>query len=337
MRTPFAVETLKTGEQLTIECVLPPDAEREAQIRPFLAHKPPHYREHIEAAFAEQCDQLKTRFYVGMLHEQLAGTIMTVEANGVGILGHVHTREDQRRKGICDAIMRHQMEDFRRRNGHVLLLGTGYESAAYHIYARHDFRDWPNGKLGLMRYDRELREVFESRFFVPSTLSVVPANWKHWPLLALLAASPALPFMRHAALNIHNATLLEGPYCQFMAYERKQDGTTAGVLENEAGAAVAFATCVRDNQQHDNWLLDMIAHPSVPADALAGLLRSLPLPSGTTRCYADAGDRQKITALQALGFQPASSLSSHDSVKDTDVLEKKADTMERDGALYILN
>ncbi len=140
MRTTLAVETLKTGEQLAIECVVPPDAERDAQIRPFLAHKPPHYREHIEAALKGNCDELETRFYAGLLNGEVVGTIMTVEAHGIGILGHVHTREDQRRKGICDAIMRHQMRDFHRRNGHVLLLGTGYQSPAYHIYSRHGFR-----------------------------------------------------------------------------------------------------------------------------------------------------------------------------------------------------
>ncbi len=128
MRTTLAVETLKTGEQLTIECVLPPETSREAQIRPFLAHKPPHYREHIETALAGGCDDLETRFYVGLLQDEIVGNIMTVEANGIGILGHVHTRDTQRRKGICDAIMWHQMEDFRRRNGQVLLLGTGYQS-----------------------------------------------------------------------------------------------------------------------------------------------------------------------------------------------------------------
>src|SRR5690242_6632483 len=127
----------KTGEELTVMCISPPEPEWDSRIRPFLAHKPPHYREHVNLALSGRCDDLETRFYVGVLDGELVGNIMTVESRGVGILGHVHTREDQRRKGICDAIMTCQMEDFRERRGHVLLLGTGYQSAAYPIYESH--------------------------------------------------------------------------------------------------------------------------------------------------------------------------------------------------------
>lgn len=303
MHTTLAAETLKTGEQLTIECVLPPDGERDAQIRPFLAHKPPHYREHIEAALTGNCDDLETRFYIGLLSGEIVGNIMTVEANGVGILGHVHTREDQRRKGICDAIMRHQMEDFRRRNGHVLLLGTGYQSPAYHIYARHGFKDWPNGKPGLMRYDREPQNVFEPRFFASDFCVPVAAHWIHWPLTALLAACPALPYVRSVTLNVRGAALLEGPYCQFMANDGKRPDVQASVLENQQGAVAAFAICVPDTHQSDIQLLDLFAHPSVVAAPLIRLLESLPLPPSKIHCYADTDDAQKIAVLQALGFQ----------------------------------
>src|SRR5690242_15346887 len=134
MHVEIAMEPLKTGEILRIECLTAPDEERAGQIKSFLAHKPSSYRWHIDAAFAGECDDLETRFYIGLLDGQLVGIIMTVEARGVGILGHVRTREDQRRKGICQAIMSHKMQDFRQRGGHVLLLGTGYQSPAYHIY-----------------------------------------------------------------------------------------------------------------------------------------------------------------------------------------------------------
>src|SRR5207247_962260 len=84
--------TLRTGESLTIACVIAPDDTREAQIRPFLAHKPPHYREHIEAAFRGQCDSLETRFYLGLLDGEMVGTMMKVETGGVGIFGQGHPR-----------------------------------------------------------------------------------------------------------------------------------------------------------------------------------------------------------------------------------------------------
>ncbi|MCW3096071.1 MAG: hypothetical protein JWL77_1689, partial [Chthonomonadaceae bacterium] len=91
MNTTLAVETLRSGEHLTIECVEAPEPTREAQIHPFLGHKPANYRAHIEAALTGQCDALETRFYIGLLNGEMVGNIMTVETGGIGIFGHVHT------------------------------------------------------------------------------------------------------------------------------------------------------------------------------------------------------------------------------------------------------
>src|SRR5690242_18160125 len=140
MRESLGMETLKSGERMEIECVLAPDAEREAQMLPLLGHKPPHYMAHLKGAFADTNDTLETRFYIGVLDGEIVGNIMTAEADGVGILGHVYTLESQRRKGICQAIMGHQMAHFRDRGGHELLLGTGYQSAPYGIYHSFGFR-----------------------------------------------------------------------------------------------------------------------------------------------------------------------------------------------------
>ncbi len=154
-----------------------------------------------------------------------------------------------------------------------------------------------------MRYDREPQDIFETRFFASDACCPVPARWKHWPLVALLAALPAPPFLRNVALNVWGAALLEGPYCQFMASDSKRANVRAGVLENQQGAVVAFATCVPDNRWPGISLLDLFAHPAVATPSLINLLESLPLPAGKTHCYADADDAQKIRALQDAGFQ----------------------------------
>lgn len=308
MRTVLATETLKTGEQLTIECVLAPDELRGPQIRPLLAHKPPNYRTHIEAALAGACDTLETRFYIGLLNDAVVGNIMTVESNGIGIFGHVHTREDQRRKGICDAIMRHQMEDFRQRNGHVLLLGTGYQSPAYRIYEKHGFLDWPTGQPGLMRYDTEPQSEFEGRFFAPAAYTAAPARWQHWPLVALFAAVPTPVYLRSLTLNVWGVSLLEGPYCQFFYHYGQRPETRASVLQSATGAAVAMATCVPDKTWRDVALLDLFAHPNVNAEAQCSLLESLVLPEAPVHCYADTRDIEKITALERFGFERAATL-----------------------------
>jgi GNAT superfamily N-acetyltransferase len=297
----MAAERLKTGEVMQIACVQTPDAECAAQIRPFLAHKPPGYQGHIEAAFADRCDALETRFYIGLIDGQMVGNIMTVETDGVGIFGHVHTRQDQRRKGICSHIMRHQMEEFRRRGGHVLLLGTGYQSPAYRIYESFGFRDWKIGRPGCMRYDADGEGEFERRFFAPAPNRPAQARWKHWPLAALLAAVPTEVSLRSLAFEMWGVSLLEGPYSHFLhAYGADH----AAMLESETGAVVGVATCIPDRRwRGDVNLLDLFAHPNTGRSDLAALLRALPVPAARTQCCADPRDAEKIAALEAVGFR----------------------------------
>lgn len=298
----LATETLKTGEVMQIECIAAPDAERQAQILPFLAHKPDAYRAHIEAAFAGTCGELETRFYIGLLDGQTVGNIMTVEASGVGILGHVHTREDQRRKGICQAIMARQMDDFRARGGDALLLGTGYQSPAYWIYHRFGFRDLPGARPGVMRYLRDDEPDFFARFFAPAPCTVVPADWKHWPLVALLASLPSLPYLRSLTLAAWGVSLLEGPYCSFQRRWSGDPRAGAAVLESETGAVMGLATLVPEDRWPDILLLDVFAHPQTAPSELAALLRGLPPLPGKIQCFADPEDAQKIAALERIGF-----------------------------------
>src|SRR5689334_12172317 len=127
-------QTLKTGETLEIGLVTAPDDAHMAGVQDLLGHKGGEWNEHIHAALAGDTDALETRFYLGLLEGRPAANIMTVERHGVGILGHVFTRPEERRKGICQAVMARQMDHFRARDGHVLLLGTGFESPPYWIY-----------------------------------------------------------------------------------------------------------------------------------------------------------------------------------------------------------
>jgi len=66
--------------------------------------------------------------------------VMTVECAGAGILGHVFTREEHRRQGLCQAIFGVLQPHFRQRGGLRLTLDTGFDSPPYWIYHRHGFR-----------------------------------------------------------------------------------------------------------------------------------------------------------------------------------------------------
>jgi hypothetical protein len=302
MREYLATETLKSGERLEIECVLAPDTEREAQILPYLAHKPPNYSAHLKAAFAGGCDNLETRFYIGLLDGQVVGNIMTAEVRGVGILGHVNTAEAQRRKGICQAIMAQQMNDFQNRGGHALLLGTGYQSPAYYIYHSFGFRDLPGAHPGVMSFLREDEPDFLDHFFVPVPCRAVPAHWGHWPLVALLASLPDLPYLRSLTFRAWGITLLEGPYCTFLHRWGDHPHARAAVLETEKGVVVGIGTLVPEGHWPDVFLLDVFTHPKTDSDDIAKLIGSLAFPVGKIQCFVEPQDVPKIKALEQNGF-----------------------------------
>jgi hypothetical protein len=129
-----------------------------------------------------------------------------------------------------------------------LLLGTGYQSPAYWIYHSFGFRDLPGASPGTMRYVSEDEPDFEADFFgdAGGALTVVPARWKHWPLVALLASLPELPYLRSLTLEAWGVTLLEGPYCYFLARREEDERVAAAVLEAGNGAVAGVATLVPD-------------------------------------------------------------------------------------------
>lgn len=302
MFTRLDEEKLKSGETLEIGVLTAPDERLQASVEELLGHKGEHWRAHISAALRGETDRLETRFYLGLLEGRPVANIMTVEQRGVGILGHVFTRPEQRRKGIASAVMARQMEDFRRRGGHVLLLGTGFESPPYWIYHSFGFRSL---RGGFMRYAVE--PDFENRWLAPAPAQVVRAEWRHWPLVALLASIPSGEVHRSVAWNVREIENLEGPYVQFMDQRRKNDAFQSVMLETDSGAVTGCATVVPVSEAGralpGDWLVDVFTHPSF-TQRTADLLQALTIPSGRAIAYADINAPAKTEALQAAGFEP---------------------------------
>ena len=116
--------TLKTNECMEVGVISVPDETHAEEIKKFLGHKPGNFKWHIDRCVTESLDALETRFYVGKIEGNIITNIMTVEHDGIGILGHVFTLPDQRRKGACKGVMAYQMDEFRQRNGRALYLGN---------------------------------------------------------------------------------------------------------------------------------------------------------------------------------------------------------------------
>ena len=300
MYTRLIDATLKSGERMEVGVVLAPDEAHAEQIKPFLAHKQMPYKWHIEKSVYEPLGNLETRYYIGKVNSHIICNIMTVESHRTGILGHVYTLPDHRRKGACDAVMQAQMEDFRQRGGGLLFLGTGFERPPYWIYHKHGFRSVYPG-TGHMRYASE--EGFETNYFAPGASAVTEVRWSHWPRVNALCSTAGPEIVRGMAWGIIGQSSFEGGFLNFLRAIESDDRTRARLLESERGAVVGFASVAPDGRwRGEVCILDCFTKAAY-ASEMGRLLSALPLPSGKIQAYADENSTAKIAALRAAGFE----------------------------------
>jgi hypothetical protein len=306
--TPLGQQNLKSGETLEVGVVLGPDPEWLPRLVPFLGHKTPDFRAHIEGALGGALDGLQTRFYVGSVHGRLISQIMIVGDGTVGILGHVYTMPEERRKGACAAIMQHQMADCRREGFRVLGLGTGFETPPYWIYHSFGFRSIAAGS-GRMKW--LAAPVAEAELFRSAPVSVRALRWEDWPWFELLGFLPVAPdeeLPRCLTLGTQGQDSLEGPFVSFQARRAREPQIDARVLVSQAGATVGWALLGPDTRWFRRvWLLDLYAHPSFTWH-LSDLLAALEWPQDPVTSYTTVAEGPKAAALRTAGFHRAATL-----------------------------
>ena len=200
-----------------------------------MGHKPETYRWHIDCCVHEVLDLLETRFYVGKVDGHIISNVMITEYDGIGTLGHVFTLSDQRRKGACKAIMKCQMDDFRRRGGKALYLGTGYDSHPYHIYKSFGF-DSVYDESGFMCYFAI--EDFDVNYFSDLDVHVKDhIEWHDWAKITALTGITNGDQIRNIALGIYGPSNFEGGFLSFKKeLENGTDYHAAKLLQSASGA-----------------------------------------------------------------------------------------------------
>jgi len=291
---------LKTEERMEVGVITAPDVPHAEEMKQFLGHKPGNYKWHIERCVTEVLDALETRFYVGKLDGRVITNIMTVEYEGVGILGHVFTLPQQRRKGAAKGVMAYQMEDFRQRTGTALYLGTGYNSHPYYIYHSFGFESvFPES--GFMKY--HVNEDFEERYFTPTPAHPKPVEWHDWPKVTALSGIVGWDTLRSLKWGVYGPTNLEGGFLSFKHDLETEDVYhDAKLLISSSGAIVGWATVGRDARwQPATAVLDLFFHPNF-ADAVPALLSAVAFPASKVQCYVDSGAEKKVEVLETAGF-----------------------------------
>ncbi|MDE0086064.1 MAG: GNAT family N-acetyltransferase [Candidatus Poribacteria bacterium] len=291
---------LKTGENMEVGVITAPDERHAEEVKQFLGHKGGNWEWHIEQCVTESLDELETRFYVGKIDGNIITNIMTVEHEGIGILGHVFTLPEQRRKGACKGVMAYQMEHFRQRNGRALYLGTGYNGHPYRIYHSFGFESvYPES--GFMKY--HVNENFEERYFAPASVQPKLVEWHDWPKLTVLSGIVEWDILRSLKWSVYGPTNFEGGFLSFKHTLETNDAyDDAKLLVTESGAIVGWATVNRDVRWRPAIaVLDLFFHPNF-AESVPVLISALQFPELKVQCYVDDTAKKKAEVLEAVGF-----------------------------------
>ena len=300
MYTPITASTLTTGESLEIGVVQAPDDHYAALVRPILAHKSSNEQWHLDEVFAGRVTPLETRFYIGCLNDRAVCNIMVSEHDGIGILSHVYTAPEHRRKGVARLVMTEQMADFQARDGLYLTLSTGFDTHPYYLYHGFGFRSVVP-ESGHMKYMGH--GTFERGYFRGGRARVVPGNWRNWPSLNVFCALPGPPFLRNVGLGHIGPRMFEGAYLGLMKQSRETDDVQIRLTVTENGAVTGYATLAPDTRwRGETFLLDLAVH-SAFTDQLKPLLGSFVLPAGCkVICHVEPEDAPKSAVLQGAGF-----------------------------------
>jgi len=291
---------LKTGERLRLAALSAPARRYAAAIRDFLAHKGQPWLMHVDLANEGKVDKLRTTYYVGFLGAEIVGNVMIVGDGRAGILGHVYTRPDHRRKGVCQRLMLAALTGFCKGGGQALSLGTGYNSPAYWIYHGFGFRSVEEGSGSMVL---ECVPGSLARYFGPAGVRVTAARWEHWAGLSLLFAQPEGNLLRSKAYGIFGPAIFEGGFLQLQA-QRERLGVQAQVLVTRAGHVVGAAILQRDpGWPAEVHTLDIFVHPSFQGK-LTDLLGALEFPArGKVQAYLDYPSSERVAALMGQGFR----------------------------------
>lgn len=303
MYTPIADKTLRTGETLEIGVVLAPDDHHVPLVRPILAHKSSNEQWHLDQVFAGRVGPLETRFYLGRLNDRSICNIMVSEHDGIGILSHVYTVPEHRRKGIARLVMTEQMADFHARSGRYLTLSTGFDTHPYYLYHGFGFRSVVP-ESGHMKY--KANTAFEAEHLRgdgTGEARAIPGDWKHWPSLNVLCAQAGPPYLRNVGLGHIGSRMFEGAYLGLMKQTGEDEDVRVRLVVTGRGAVAGYATLVPDTRwRGETLLLDLTVHSAFKAQ-LKPLLESFALPAGRkVLCHVEPGDGPKIAALEGAGF-----------------------------------
>lgn len=291
---------LKSGEEGRVYQLVAPEPSWAERVLPFLNHKGPLFGQPMQQALAEGLPGLRMNFFLLVLGEELVGNLTTVESLDppLGMLQHVFTKPEHRRKGICQALLQVLTADFGSRGGRAMYLITGYDTPPFWLYHSFGFRGI--GTTGAMRW--LLQEDFDDAYFGAGPSRVRDSDWQDWAPLECLYLTEAGWYLRGLYFHQYGHNSYEGPYVALRDLVSKGTASGVKVLAREDGSVVGHAFLAQQPQwRNSTSLLGFFVHPNFEGQA-ADLLQGLPYPDCKVQCYCDSRATGRAAALLAAGF-----------------------------------
>lgn len=171
-----------------------------ATVRELLGHKGQPWMAHVDDFVARGrdgvVDGLEWRIHLAESKGRPVSSVCTWENRGVGILGHVYTRPEARRKGIARALMSWMLEGMRARGVRAMALNCEPDSHQAELYRALGFEPVPGAPGSMVqRFPAPPSDGTES-------LVVAPFAWGDWPHLNLFMLRGDLPRVRWAAMDL---------------------------------------------------------------------------------------------------------------------------------------
>jgi GNAT superfamily N-acetyltransferase len=293
--------TLRDKTRADIFRVSAPDEEWTSQIAHLLGHKPASFRWANELMLRESLG-IEVYFYVVAINGSCFANIKTMDFQGVGILGDVFTRPENRGRGAASHLMQAVMDDFKTR-GSALYLGTGYDTAPYHMYAKYGFKGIePNS--GTMHYFASAD--FEEKYFAPAPATIRALDWRHYPVSPALFTASIPGVVRNLPLGLIGRRNSEGALVEFLKKMREDVSSCGGFgLQKENGALVGLAAWDCDPAWPDVARVDVFCHPDFwhcAIQLLDATLDSIPNSKRALMAYGDTQCPQKSIVFEQAGF-----------------------------------
>ncbi len=276
MYRPLGTGKLTSGEALELAVVEAPDPDWAGRLKSFLRHKGPPYDGHIDRALDKSLDGLRTYFYVGCVDGEPVTHVMISGARGFGVLGHVYTVPEWRRRGAYAQLMAVQMDDVRALGFTHLTLSTGFGSKPYEIYSSFGFRSTVPESGQMFWFAQPGNDVLPAA----GDVSIRPTRWDDWGAVCFtlaheLVAGESTP--RSPALGIDARASAEGSFLRLLG-QLEVAGAQSQVAEGPDGGIVGWCHLVPSPLTLGGaWLLDLHVLPGYE-DLLGRLLDKVEWP-----------------------------------------------------------